>query len=540
MAYTKHFNTKETPQSDPIPGKQMEENNAGGFAFKIDCWSRLDRFLILGSDGGTYYVGEKKLTVDNAQGVIECVKRDGVRAVERIVEISLAGRAPKNDPSIFALALACTFGDAKTKARAYDEIKAVCRIGTHIFQFCQCIQDLRGWSRGLRSGVAYFYNSRTVDDLAYQMVKYQQRDGWTHRDVMRLAHPKAIDKNLAAWTVGKPFDDVTPSLPKIVEGFELMKAMAAADPQDDIRAVKLITEYGLPRECVPTEFLNSKSVWDALLTAHPMPLMAMIRNLGKMTNVGLLTSAFDDSVKTVFRQLIDVSILKKSRVHPLAILVALSTYASGHGMKGKLTWTPVAKIIEALNAAFYLAFDAVEPTGKNYLLGLDVSGSMSSGNVAGSPLTPREASAAMAMVTARTEPNVEMVAFSDRLVPFNITSQDTLQAVIKRMSALDFGRTDCALPMLHAVRNKLPVDVFVVYTDSETWVGQVHPCQALKGFRSLMNRPQAKSIVVGMTATEFSIADPQDTGMLDVVGFDTAVPAVMAEFVKDQACAAKE
>ena len=534
MAYTKHFSTKHTPQSQPIPGKNMVQNNVGGFAFKIDCWSRLDRFLILGSEGGTYYVGEQKLTVENAQGVIECVKQDGIRAVERIAEISLAGRAPKNDPAIFALAIACTFGDATTKARAYDEIKAVCRIGTHIFQFCQCIQDLRGWSRGLRKGVARFYEDRKPEEVAYQMVKYQQRDGWTHRDVMRLAHPKpdVLHReqyaNLAKYAVGKPFE--TSELPPVAIGFELIKAI---DKSAWNSAVKLIKEFGLPRECVPTELLNHKEVWDALLHAGSgMPLTAMIRNLGKMTNVGLLNSSFDDSVKTICAQLTDKEAIKKARVHPLTILVALATYASGHGMKGSLSWNPVAKIKEALNDAFYLAFDAVQPTGKNYMLGLDISGSMGSGSVAGSPLTPRAASAAMAMVTARTEPGVEMVAFCHELVPFNVTSRDTLETVIERMSSLQYGATDCALPMIHAQKNRLPVDVFVTYTDSETWCGRVHPVQALKNFRASQDRPNAKSIVVGMTATEFSIADPSDPGMLDVVGFDTAAPAIMAEFAR--------
>jgi 60 kDa SS-A/Ro ribonucleoprotein len=35
-----------------------------------------------------------------------------------------------------------------------------------------------------------------------------------------------------------------------------------------------------------------------------------------------------------------------------------------------------------------------------------------------------------------------------------------------------------------------------------------------------------------MTATEFTIADPKDGGMLDVVGFDTALPDAMAAFVR--------
>jgi 60 kDa SS-A/Ro ribonucleoprotein len=43
---------------------------------------------------------------------------------------------------------------------------------------------------------------------------------------------------------------------------------------------------------------------------------------------------------------------------------------------------------------------------------------------------------------------------------------------------------------------------------------------------------RAKLVVVGMTATSFTIADPSDAGMLDVVGFDTAAPQVMADFAR--------
>jgi 60 kDa SS-A/Ro ribonucleoprotein len=42
----------------------------------------------------------------------------------------------------------------------------------------------------------------------------------------------------------------------------------------------------------------------------------------------------------------------------------------------------------------------------------------------------------------------------------------------------------------------------------------------------------AKAVVVGMTSNGFSLADPNDGGMLDVIGFDTTVPAVIADFVR--------
>lgn len=40
----------------------------------------------------------------------------------------------------------------------------------------------------------------------------------------------------------------------------------------------------------------------------------------------------------------------------------------------------------------------------------------------------------------------------------------------------------------------------------------------------------AKLVVVGMTANDVSIADPEDRGMIDVAGFDSAVPTLIADF----------
>ncbi|MGL4419630.1 MAG: hypothetical protein ACRCZF_03100 [Gemmataceae bacterium] len=85
--------------------------------------------------------------------------------------------------------------------------------------------------------------------------------------------------------------------------------------------------------------------------------------------------------------------------------------------------------------------------------------------------------------------------------------------------------------MQYASQEKLPVDVFVVYTDNETFQGKVHPSVALQRYRQKMGIP-AKLAVVGMTATQFTIADPADGGMMDVVGFDSATPEVLAWFAR--------
>ena len=86
--------------------------------------------------------------------------------------------------------------------------------------------------------------------------------------------------------------------------------------------------------------------------------------------------------------------------------------------------------------------------------------------------------------------------------------------------------------MVYALKHRMDVDVFIVYTDSETWVGKVHPSQALLNYRKEMNKPDAKLVVMAMQTNEFSIADPNDPNMLDVCGFDSDVPDILCEFAK--------
>src|SRR5690606_18984361 len=228
----------------------------------------------------------------------------------------------------------------------------------------------------------------------------------------------------------------------------------------------------------------------------------------------------------------DPARLARARLHPLAVLTALQIYARGRGHRGKLVWTPVTKLVDVLDRAFYACFANVVPSQKRLVLGLDVSGSMGCGEIAGLPgVTPAVGSAAMAMVTLRSEPEVQTMAFSTKLVHVDLSGRRRLDDVVATLGRIPMGGTDCSLPMRWALDHRIEADAFVIYTDNETWFGQVHPHQALRAYRERMGIP-AKLIVVGMTATQFSIADPDDAGMLDVVGFDSAAPAVMAEFVR--------
>jgi len=511
------------PQTEPARDDQVQ-NNAGGFVFAVDPWQQLDRFLILGTEGGTYYVDEHKHTVDNAKTVLSLIEKDGMRVVDRIVEISDRGRAPRNSPALFALALCAAYGDKATRTYAMEKLPSVARTASHLFGFLNEVQPLRGWGRALKNGVAGWYLGMDTGKLAYQVVKYRRRDGWTHRDVLRKAHPTPLTSEQNAlfhWiTQGEVSDLLLEST--VIRGY--LKVQEAKTAKE---VAALVRDNRLPREAVPTEFLNDKEVWEALLP--DMPITAMIRNLGNMGKVGLLVPAAWDVIEYVTTKLTDQNVLKRGRVHPISLLSALRTYGSGSSMRGHGTWKPVQDVVDALDEAFYLAFDAVEPTNKRHMLGLDVSGSMNqSSGIDG--VSCMEGALVMALVTNRIEPKTAVMAFDQGIHDIAMNRHDRLDTILMHLRR-NYGGTDCALPMIHALRHGMEIDLFCIFTDSETWCGDIHPYKALQTYRKHTGIP-AKLVVTGMTSTGFSIADPTDPGMLDLVGFDTASPAAIAEFAK--------
>jgi 60 kDa SS-A/Ro ribonucleoprotein len=560
--------TRVTPQSEAIPGSDQVANSAGGYSWNVGPMERLRRFLILGSEGGTYYIKERKLTKQNAAAVRAALDEFGMEAVKVIRDVSVEGRAPKQDPALYALAMASGHPNPVVRAAALQAVPDVCRTGTTLLHFVAFAEMFRGHGPALNRALARWYTREDVDGVAYQLVKYRERDGWAARDVLRLARPKpptVAHDALFRWAIEQTHEvkgarseaygvhGTEADLPRIVEGF--IKAQEAKTAKE---TAQLVRQYHLPREALNTEHLKSADVWEALLYEggrHGMPLTAMIRNLPTMTRIGLL-APFSSHLAEVTQRLGDDEYLRAARVHPLSLLVALLTYKNGKSVRGSSTWEPVSPVVDALDAAFYLAFPNVERTGKRFLLAVDVSSSMTWDNVNGVPgLTPRVAAAAMALVTAATEPNHYIMAFSDGLVPVEVSPRQRLDDVVRTFSGLSFGGTDCALPMLWAsgfvprgapqrqtmggrlswvqvmddTGDAVPLDTFIVYTDAETWAGSIHPSQALVKYREKVG-VNARLVVVGMTSNGFTIADPNDPGMLDVVGFDTSTPQVISDF----------
>ncbi|KAK5966790.1 60 kDa SS-A/Ro ribonucleoprotein [Trichostrongylus colubriformis] len=524
----------ESPPHHPgqmkIERHDQVENCAGGFVFAVSDETRVRRFIILGSAAGVYYSSDQELTMKNIEALTKIIEKGhGSMILKEIYEVSLAGRNPKQDPLLMALALCARYnvcelvakaapsgGDATAVRRnylnelhksAFSIVNDVCRIPTHLFTFvkyCEMISQSTqieegkkstGWGRLMRSTIQQWYASKSPEQLAMYLTKYRQRGGWSHRDLFRLAHPKLKrnPENLLEYeqlyhfavkgdlkTRKRNLSKEDAELEQLASKYSALQmdvelgsraldfveaVLALKNESDEGKVVEAIKKHQLVREHVPSQMLKSVAVWQALL--ENMPMTAMIRNLRKMQSVGALTGKYRD---IVVDKLTNKEELKRAKIHPIQVLIAKKVYEVGYGDTSESKWKPDEKIDEALEEAFYKSFFNAPPTNKRYCFAFDVSGSMTF-LMPFKMLSCRTASAALSLVSLRNEKAVECVGFCHELVELPFRGDWTLSKIEDYMDSLETGATDCALPMLWAKEQNKQFDVFVIYTDSETYYG---------------------------------------------------------------------
>jgi 60 kDa SS-A/Ro ribonucleoprotein len=516
------------PQNQPVPGEPMVHNKAGGYAFQADIWTRLRRFLILGSDGSTFYTSPKKLTVDNASVVLSCIKADVLKTLATIVSVSESGVAPSNDAALFAYALLISYCDEDDRNLTSLPFYRIARTGTHLFTFAKYVKSMRGWGPVLRRAIANWYLNQTVEDLSYQMVKYRNRGGWSHADLLRLSHPKGatFPRTIAfQWALGKKFvDSEYPSDLSYIRQYELVKN--ATDIKDVVRIVR--SGNNLPWEAVPTKWHKYYELWEALI--DDMPIMATLRNLGRFSSLGM-TNYGSPVLNAILEKFSSTNYPKKSRVHPMKVFLAIRTYQKGTGDKGNLNWIPNPMVVDALNKLFYLSMSSVVTTSKRILVAVDESSSMNH-RVSGSvDMTCYEAGMAMATILMKTQPNAVMIGFSSRVSLIEFSPEMTVTDLVNRRAS--GGSTDCSLPFKFAENNHEDFDAIVSFSDSESWAGGEHLFQIAKRYRETRN-PNLLYVSMQLEADDTSLLSPDMVASnqdLEIVGLDSSAYEVMSEFL---------
>ncbi len=515
---------KGTPQNQSIPGreKEMIRGRSGGFMFDAGIWQMLRRCLLVGTAQSTYYAGKHELTEDFFKAVKDAIAENPGRVAKEILYAS-DGRAINNSAPILALVL-LSMGEAPEAKKAFMEIfPKVVRTGSHFYEWLNYTKSMRGFGKVIREVGKNWLSREDVKGLAYQLLKYQQRNSFSHRDALRLFHVKPTTEDhqlLYNWVV-KGWNELPTNIPSDALAQIWWYEWLKRNPNQTHEA---ITKGRLTHEMAAPVGKMDKQAWQLLF--QEMPIGAMLRNLGSLTELGVLRADEKDNLSRVEAVLNSKEHLRKGRIHPIDALKALKTYASGGNLgRSKKTWNPVPRIVDILEKTVELSFDVVEPTGKVFMHAVDISGSMGS-PVADSGLTCCEIAATMALVTAKAEKNYMIRGFSTQFVDLKITAKDSFSSAVNKTSNQNFGGTNAAVAYDWMIKNKFKADVICFWTDSESWAGNKHPSQAIAEYRQKVN-PNVKAVYVTLTPYQITLVDPKDPLSWDLAGFDPGIPRII-------------
>ncbi len=515
---------KGTPQNQPLPGREAEmiQGRSGGFMFDAGIWNMLRRCLLIGTAQSTYYAGNKELTEDFVQVVRQAIAEDPNRVAAEIIYAS-DGRAINNSAPILALVL-LSMGEAPEAKKAFQEIfPQIVRTGSHFYEWLSYTKSLRGFGKVVREVGKNWLSREDVKGLAYQLLKYQQRNGFRHRDALRLFHVKPPTENhrqLFEWVV-KGWEELPAEIPSPVLAQIWWYEWLKRNPENTHEA---IAQGHLTHEMAAPVGKMDKQAWQLLF--NEMPIGAMLRNLGSLTELGVLRTDEPANLKRVQAILNNQEHLRKGRIHPIDVLKALKTYQSGGKLgRSQKTWNPVGKIVDILEKAVELSFDVVAPTGKVFMHAVDVSGSMGS-LIADMGLTCCEVATTMALVTAKAEKNYMIRGFATEFRDLGISSKDSFSSAVTKASNQNFGGTDASVAYDWMIKHKFKADVICFWTDSESWAGRRHPSEALAEYRQKVN-PDIKAVYVTLAPYQITLVDPKDPLSWDLAGFDPGTPRVI-------------
>ena len=486
-------------------------NSCGHVVYKIGAVAQFKRFLLLCNENNTFYAKTDDIVMENIISLETLLTESPDIVLDIISDCAKNRKCKKYEPLVYSLArCAAEFNQPNIRDRSYELLSIVATTPTHLFMFlrfykhvCKQKHNSTGFNKKHKLAIAHWYTSRDIDTLARLMSKYQNREGYTHGDVLRLAHvypPCDEYSHLFKYALTKEVPEYCDYL-KAVE--QLKKTTNVTD------AVALIQTHQLEREHVPSNLLKYSEIWNALLP-H-MSSVALIRNLNKMTIVNVIPPP--EKIIT-------------ARVHPMQAYLALYTYENGKGIKSSLTWTPNTIVVDALNTLVEKSFKELSSIDKKVCIALDVSGSMHDCQI-----PPSICSAVVMALQLVKTCDATVVAFSRGLIEIQLDLNTSIKKNVDNITMLPFSCTDISQPFLWALENKYYYDAFIVLTDCETNVNKEEPVDVLKRYRQIMNIQDCKLVVWATTATDFSIADPNDENMLDICGFSSDIPELIVDFI---------
>jgi 60 kDa SS-A/Ro ribonucleoprotein len=510
-------------------------NSCNQEVYKISDIEHVKRFLTLGTENGTYYIGEKDLV----QQCITCIDRVlDTKSRNDLIFLLKVTKCKKPDTLIYLLASIVTYkvqdkSFQEFRNKGYELLDFICTTPTMLFMFIHYCKSLNqknnksnGWNNLHKRAINNWYNSKDNQKLIYMITKYKNRHSYEHKDIFRLSHIQTTDpiKSMIYKYVIKGLQDLQEIQQDPIYDFIYnYEKLIHADNEEVVLSI-LDTNHNFAWEHIPTSFLNNKQVLLKLLPN--MPNIALLRNLNRLTRANVLED--QDTKYSIIKKLSEMT-----HINPIQALITFKMYNSGAGDKGSTTWTPDQEIVKELDKLFTRMFNEIIPINKRVCIALDVSGSMLGPKTVNGAdcLCAAEVGCAMTMILEKSLANVEIMGFSKGFVPLNISYRNSLEDNLKMIRDLPFDATDCSLPIRWALKNQKRFDAFIIITDNETNSNYLPPAEELRIYRKYHDNPDTKMIVLATAPNNFTIADPNDKNMLDISGFDASVLEIICDFI---------
>lgn len=560
-----YYTYKIPTERHPYDNRQVQ-NSAGGYSYVADKFALLRRLLLLGTKYGTYYIQARDTTMAFANLVQECVNENPSATADAVREVYESGMYLDEAAVMFAIAQMCSAKDQYCRSFGIQLIRHL-RTGNAMLTFCSMLDISRGWGRAIRTAIAAWYN-RDIEAVAYQILKYKERSGWSHRDVLRKAHVKPVDHEHSVlfsyaadgwgddWKYALSSDGKSHTFYGMIGSEKAIKGtrqfvtlqisnrfldqiaayekMKKAESGEEI--VGLIMDYRMTIEMVPSELRNDLAVWKAML--NNMPIGSLIRNLNKLTQVGAIGYRSENQKEgreSVVGRIRNLEYIQKARIHPIDLFLANRAYSIGENER--FSWSPDPEIIGALDATLADLLnvpDRERDSTHKVLIAIDHSGSMDSEVVLG--VDHIDAASLIATYLYSKFALADVITFSCNKMWSQIgmtRNPNENQRLVKTSKTA--GGTACSDVLEYAFLLKdkgIVYDAIIIITDAETWAGQRNLQYIIANYRKDIN-PKMKFVNVAMAGNPYTLADPLGMQDMELCGFDSSLITSAESFISD-------
>jgi 60 kDa SS-A/Ro ribonucleoprotein len=155
---------------------------------------KLKQWLILYRDDGAYKVVAKTFSRERALCVTQLLADGhGKEVLSQMEKLTSSGAVIDKEPLLFAFALCCKSTDKNTKKQAEMICDKICKTSCDLFQFVKFHSKLsitKSWGRYFKRFLGKWYHNQDIFQLAHNASKEVSYVGWSHRDILRMAHLK--------------------------------------------------------------------------------------------------------------------------------------------------------------------------------------------------------------------------------------------------------------------------------------------------------------------------------------------------------------